>query len=140
MVKRNILSHLLMTNLDGEVYFIANKSDVLKVFQEYKTFAEKLTGMKIKNLQSDNGTEYINKKFDDFSRKEGIKRRLTVPCTPQQNGIAERKSRTLIEMARCMMHHAGRPPGFWAEAINTANFIRNRCPTIALKGEIPYTV
>lgn len=123
-----------------EVYFIANKNDVFKVFQEYKAYVEKMTGLKIKNLQSDNGREYINTEFDEFLKKEGIRRRLTVPYTPQQNGVAERKNRTLIEMARCMMHQARCPPGFWAEAINTANFIRNRCPTVALRGEIPYTV
>lgn len=123
-----------------EVYFIANKSDVLRVFKEYKAYVEKFTGKKIKNLQSDNGREYVNNEFDDFLKKEGIKRRLTAPYTPQQNGISERKNRTLIEMARCMMRQAGSPPAFWAEAVHTANYIRNRCPTTALSGQIPFTL
>lgn len=123
-----------------EVYFIANKSDVLRVFKEYKAYVEKFTGNKIKNLQSDNGREYVNNEFDDFLKKEGIRRRLTVPYTPQQNGISERKNRTLIEMARCMMHQAGSPPAFWAEAVHTANYIRNRCPTATLNGQIPFTI
>lgn len=121
-----------------EVYFIANKSDVLDAFKNYKTYVEKFTEKKIKNLQSDNGREYVNKEFDDFLRSEGIRRRLTAPYTPQQNGIAERKNRTLVEMARCMMRQAGSPPSFWAEAVHTANYIRNRCPTTALNGEIPF--
>lgn len=122
-----------------EVYFIANKSEVLRVFKIYKAYAEKLTERKIKNIQSDSGREYINNEFDEFLKKEGIRRRLTTPYTPQQNGVAERKNRTLIEMARCMLRQAGSPPGFWAEAVNTANYIRNRCPTAALNGKIPFS-
>lgn len=123
-----------------EIFFIASKSDVLSVFKTYKAYAENLTGKKIKNLQSDNGREYVNNEFDDYLKKAGIRRRLTAPYTPQQNGIAERKNRTLVEMARCMMHQAGSPPSFWAEAVNTANYIRNRCPTTALNGQIPFTL
>lgn len=123
-----------------EVYFIASKSDVLSVFKTYKAYAENLTGKKIKHLQSDNGREYVNNEFNDFLNKAGIRRRLTAPYTPQQNGIAERKNRTLVEMARCMMRQAGSPPALWAEAVNTANYIRNRCPTTALNGLIPFTL
>lgn len=61
-----------------------------------------------------------------------------MPHTPEQNGIAERKNRTLIEMARCMMREAEASPRFWTEAINTATYVRNRCPTRALNGEIPH--
>lgn len=123
-----------------EVYFIRNKSDVLTVFKEYKAEMENFTGKRIKALQSDNGREYVNSEFDTYLKKCGIKRRLTVPYTPQQNGVAERKNRTLVEMARCMMRQAGVPPIFWAEAVNTACYIRNRCPTAALKGRLPFTV
>ena len=58
--------------------------------------------------------------------------------TPQQNGIAERKNRTLIETARCMMLQANLPPHFWAEAVQTANYIRNRCPSKILGGETAF--
>lgn len=122
-----------------EVYFIKNKSEVLEVFKRYKAEAETFTGCKIKFLQSDNGLEYVNREFDQVLRSNGIKRRLTVPHTPQQNGVAERKNRTLVEMARCMMRQAGSSPAFWAEAINTACYVRNRCPTSALNGGIPFT-
>ena len=123
-----------------EVYFIKNKSDVLDIFKSYKAEVETYTGKKIKFLQSDNGLEYVNREFDKFLKSNGIRRRLTVPHTPQQNGIAERKKRTLVEMARCMMRQAGSFPAFWAEAINTACYVRNRCPTSALDGGIPFTV
>ena len=99
---------------------------------------ETSTGRRIKILQSDNGTEYCNNQFDEFLVKNGIRRRLATAYTPQQNGVAERKNRTLVEMARCMMRQAGAPPAFWAEAIRNANYTRNRCPTSALEGQIPY--
>lgn len=82
------------------------------MFWKYKAEVETLTGNKIKSLQSDNGLEYMNREFDDFLSSNGIRRRLTVPCTPQQNGVAEHKNWTLVEMARCMMRQAGRPPSF----------------------------
>ncbi|CAK1597413.1 unnamed protein product [Parnassius mnemosyne] len=123
-----------------EVYFIRNKSDVFNIFKNYKAEVENFTGKKIKCLQSDNGCEYVNNEFNNFLKTNGITRRLSVPHTPQQNGVAERKNRTLIEMARCMMRQVGCPPSFWAEAVNTANYIRNRCPTRAINGEIPFTI
>lgn len=123
-----------------QVRFINSKSEVLNVFKSYKAEVETFTGNKIKFLQSDNGLEYVNREFNNFLKIHGIQRRLTVPHTPQQNGIAERMNRTLVEMARCMMRQAGSPPSFWAEAINTASYIRNRCPTSALDGRVPFTV
>lgn len=134
----------LVTFIDNEsrwceVFMIEQKSDVLNAFKTYKAAAETFTGRKIKMLQSDNGREYCSNEFSEFLRKHGIKRRLMVPHTPQQNGVAERKNRTLVEMARCMMRHAAVPPIFWAEAINTANYIRNRCITKSLNRRVPYT-
>lgn len=95
-----------------EIFFVKNKSDVLGAFKKYKAAAETLTGRKIKALQSDNGKEYCNKEFDQFLEQNGIARRLTAPHTPQQNGLAERKNRTLVEMARCMMSQANAPSTF----------------------------
>lgn len=99
---------------------------------------EKQTGMKIKALHTDNGREYLSKEFDKLLNKEGIKRRLTVPYTPQQNGVAERYNRILVEMTRCMIFQSGLSPSFWAEAVCTANHVRNRCPTEALNGRTPF--
>lgn len=121
-----------------EVFFIKNKNDILDVFKRYKTAAEMLTRKKIKALQSDNGKEYCNKEFDQFLEQNGISRRLSTPHTPQQNGVAERKNRTLVEMARCMMHQAKVPPMFWAEAVNTACYVRNRCITKSLSEQTPH--
>jgi len=81
------------------VRFIAHKSQALEEFKAYKIFVEKQHGMKIKALQSDNGREYVNQEFDEYLKSEGIKKRLTTIHTPEQNGIAKRKNRTLVEMS-----------------------------------------
>ncbi|BES98060.1 Hydra magnipapillata [Nesidiocoris tenuis] len=121
-----------------EVMFLKKKSEALEAFKIFKNKVEKKTGKTIKCLQSDNGLEYKNKLFNEFLEAEGISRRLTVVETPQQNGISERKNRTLVETARCMMISANMAPAFWAEAVNTANYIRNRCKSRSIDGKIPY--
>uniref|UniRef100_W8AUM1 Retrovirus-related Pol polyprotein from transposon TNT 1-94 n=1 Tax=Ceratitis capitata TaxID=7213 RepID=W8AUM1_CERCA len=120
------------------VYFIRHKNEAFDKFKEYKAMAERQTGKKLKILRSDNGTEFVNNAFDDFLKENGILRQLTVPYTPQQNGVAERMNRTLIEMARCMMLSAGAEESLWAEAVHTAAYLRNRSPTKALDGVTPY--
>lgn len=89
-------------------------------------------------MQSDNGGEYRSKEFDDLLKQCGIKRRLTAPYTPQQNGVSERKNRSLLDKARCLMMEANAPAYLWAEAINTANYLINRSPAKALNGSTPY--
>jgi hypothetical protein len=74
----------------------------------------------------------------DFLKQEDIRHEFTVEYTPQQNGVAERKNRSLMEMARCVMIQSGLSASFWAEGILTANHIRNRCPSLSLGGEIPF--
>lgn len=121
-----------------EVAMLKNKSDVFKAFQEYKSKAEKLTGQLITKLRTDNAKEYLSKEFTSYLKSEGITRELSVAYTPQQNGVAERSNRTLVEMARCMLLQAKAPFTLWAEAVNAAAYIRNRCPTKALDEYTPY--
>jgi len=121
-----------------QVYFLSQKSGVLEAFKRYKSFVENQTGKRIKYLQSDNGREYCNKEFDQLLSGYGIERRLTVPRTPQQNGVAERLNRILLEMARCLLLQSGLPLTFWTDAVATACYIRNRCPTKSLGGVTPY--
>lgn len=123
-----------------EVAMLKKRSDVLAAFKAYKKRVEKETGHQIKRIRTDNGKEYLSKEFNDFLEDEGIKRQLSVEYCPQQNGVAERANRTLVEMARCMMSQSGVPNSLWAEAINTAAYIRNRCPTKALANSTPIEV
>ena len=121
-----------------EVRFIKSKSDVLKKTKEFIAMVEKQKGESVKTLQTDNGTEYTGNEFDKYLKEKGITRRLTVPNNPEQNGVAERKNRTLLDTARCLLLESKLPHTFWAEAVNTANYLRNRTPTSRLDGHSPY--
>ncbi len=102
-------------------------------FKAYKALVENQTGMKIKTLQSNNGGKFVSKKFDDFLHECGIEHQTSAPYTPQQNGVAERANRTIMECTRSMICAQGLDLEFWAEAVNTEVYINNRCPTIDSK-------
>ena len=82
-------------------------------------------------LRSDNGGEYITGEFESYLKLKGIRHELTVPHIPEQNGVAERMNRTLMESARSMLAHAGLPHCYWAEAVSTAAYLKNRTATTA---------
>ncbi|XXG64806.1 hypothetical protein AAC387_Pa05g2660 [Persea americana] len=82
------------------VYPMKHKSDVFDVFKKWKALVENEIGLKLKCLRSDNGGEYCSKEFEEYCAKNGIKREKTIPNTPQQNGVAERMNRTIVERAR----------------------------------------
>ena len=83
----------------------------------------------------DNGGEYTSGAMSKLCVDRGIVQKSTPPYTSQLNGVAERMNRTLVESARCMMEHAGLAKSYWGEAVMTANFLRNRCPTRATRQE-----
>jgi transposase InsO family protein len=83
-------------------------------------------GLRIKNIISDNGTEFKNSQIEGFLEEEGIKHEFSSPYTPQQNGVVERKNRTLLDMARTMLDEYKTPDRFWAKVINTACYSINR--------------
>ena len=94
------------------VYFLKNKSEAFNKFLEFKAQAEKECGHYVKVLRSDRGGEYTSNTFVNYCRNHGIKKELTASYTPQQNGVAERKNRTIVEMARSMMKEKGLPTEF----------------------------
>ena len=120
------------------VYILKHKSEVFQRFQEWKALVETASGRKIKTLRSDNGGEYTSTEFAAFMAKEGIRHEFTIPHTPQQNGVAERLNRTLIEGVRTMLADSRLPHRFWAEAPSTCVYLRNRSPTKAVTGVTPY--
>ena len=122
------------------VYTLKSKDEVFETFLVWKKMVENQTGRKIKVLRSDNGTEYINDQFSYFCNKEGISRHFTVRDTPQQNGVAERMNRTLLEKVRCMLSNAGLDKRFWAEAVMYASHLIYRLPSAALNGKTPLVV
>jgi transposase InsO family protein len=80
----------------------------------------------MKKIRSDNGSEFKNLQVKEFLEEEGIKHEFSAPYTPQQNGVVERKNRTLIDMARTMLREFKTPEQFWSEDVNTACHIINR--------------
>lgn len=117
-----------------------NKDEVLKIFLDWKKMIETQTGRKIKRLRSDNGGEYTLDPFMEVCRKEGIVRHFTVRGTPQQNGVAERMNRTLLEKVRCMLLDSGFSKQFWAEAVTYACHLINRLPAAANGGKTPIEI
>ena len=115
------------------VYFLKSKSEVPDKFKEFEARVFRDCGERIGTLRSDNGGEYLSTEFRQYLKSAGIHHELTVPHSPQQNGVAERMNRTLMESARSMMDHAGLPDKYWAEAVECAAYIRNRLPTTALR-------
>ena len=103
------------------------------MFLAFKAFVEKQSAHHILKLRFDNGGEYVNNKFINFCTEHGIQSQHTVPYTPQQNGVAERKNHTLKEMANCMLQSKGLSLNFWAEEIKCANYILNHTPSKVLR-------
>ena len=99
---------------------------------------ELATEKRLKAIRADNGGEYTSRKFQEYHKTEGVRHELTVPKNPEQNGVAERINRTLIETARSMLIDSHLPHSFWAEAVSTAAYLRNRSPTKAVAEMTPY--
>lgn len=99
---------------------------MLNTFIHFKAYVENHTGKKIKTFRTDNGTEYLSGEFDKFCRVNGIHHEETVTYTPEQNGVAERMNRTIIERAKCMLFDADLDDSYWAEACNMAEYLINR--------------
>ncbi|GJU07200.1 putative ribonuclease H-like domain-containing protein [Tanacetum coccineum] len=114
---------------------IVETSGILKSFI---TEIENLVDKKVKIIRCDNGTEFKNRVMSEFCEKKGIKREFSVARTPQQNGVAERRNRTLIEAARTMLADSKLPTTFWAEAVNTACYVQNRVLVVKPHNKTPY--
>jgi hypothetical protein len=122
------------------IYFLKAKSDTFDKFKEYKSFIEKKTGKHIRILRTNNGGEFESLQFEDFCKSAGIKRQLTVPYNPQQNGVVERKNKTICEAVKAMMFDQDLPNSLWEEATSTVVYIQNKCPHAILKDKTPEEV
>jgi len=119
------------------VYFMRQRSELYCIFKKFKSMVENQSNCKIKKLRSDRGKEYTSSEFEKFLEDEGVHHQLTIPYTPEQNGVSERKNRTVMEMARSMLFEKKMPKKFWGEAVNTAVYLLNRLPTRAVKEKTP---
>ena len=120
------------------VYVLKHKSEVFKRFQKWKALVENISGQKLKALRTDRGGEYTSTEFEEFLQSAGVRHEMTVPKTPEQNGVAERMNRTLVESVRSMLADAKLPHPFWAEDLSTAVYLRNRGPTKVVRGMTPF--
>ncbi len=122
------------------VFFLTHKSDTHPIFAKFCRKIQNEKGCNIVFVRSDRGREFDNKDVELFCDENGFEHNFSAPRTPQQNGVVERKNRSLQEMARTMLNEHNLPEYFWAEAVNTSCYVINR--TIVRKGldKTPYEI
>ncbi|GJX63931.1 putative ribonuclease H-like domain-containing protein [Tanacetum coccineum] len=120
------------------VFFLTTKDETSGILKTFITEIENQLDHKVKVIRCDNGTEFKNSVMNQFCEMKGIKREFSVARIPQQNGVAKRRNRTLIEAARTMLVDTKLPTTFWLEAVNTACYVLNRVLVIKLHNKTPY--
>ncbi|GJY56759.1 putative ribonuclease H-like domain-containing protein [Tanacetum coccineum] len=120
------------------VFFLATKDETSEILKTFITSIENLIDLRVKVIRCDNGTEFKNRVMNQFCEMKGIKREFSVARTPQQNRVAKRKNRTLIEAARTMLADSKLPTTFWTEVVNTACYVQNRVLVIKPHNKTPY--
>ncbi|GKD46147.1 putative ribonuclease H-like domain-containing protein [Tanacetum coccineum] len=118
--------------------FLRTKDETSGILKDFIRQIENQLNQKVKTIRCDNGTEFKNRDFIEFCGSKGIKREYSNARTPQQNGVAERKNRTLIEAARTMLADSFLPNTFWAEAVSTACYVLNRVLVTKPHNKTPY--
>ena len=119
------------------VNLLQRKSDALAISKVAIAALECEAKTNLKSSRTDSGGEYVSAARKQFVQDKGIRCELTAPYSPQQNGMAERLNRTLLEKMRCLLIWSGLPKSYWDVALLHANWLRKRLPTSALKGGIP---
>ena len=119
------------------VYLLHTKDEAIDYFKIYKAEVENQLERKIKRLRSDRGGEYFSNVFDVFCEEHGIIHERTPPYSPQSNGVAERKNRTLTDLVNSMLDTAGLSKAWWGEALLTSCHVLNRIPN-KNKEKTPY--
>ncbi|GJW40492.1 putative ribonuclease H-like domain-containing protein [Tanacetum coccineum] len=120
------------------VFFLRTKDETSGILKDFIRQIENQLNQKVKTIRCDNGTEFKNRDIIEFCGSKGIKREYSNARTPQQNGVAERKNRTLIEAARTMLADSFLPNTFWAEAVSTACYVLNRVLVTKPQNKTPY--
>ena len=117
---------------------LEEKSEAFEKFKIFKRLVEQETGSIIGTFRTDRGGEFTSQDFQAFCDQHGIKRHLTAPYSPQQNGVVERRNRTLMEMTRSMMKHMSVPSYLWGEAVRHSTYLIHRVATRTLRLQTPY--
>jgi len=116
---------------------LQQKSEAFEVFKRFKVLVEKESGTFIKSLRTDRGGEYNSQEFSNFCENQGIKKQLTAAYSPQQNGVCERRNRTIMNMVRSLLARSNLPKEFWPEAVNWSVHVLNRSPTFSVQNKTP---
>ena len=119
------------------VYFMKQKSEVYTHFLHFFNLIKTQYQHSIKILKSDNGREFVNSAMKLYFQENGMIHQTSCAYTPEQNGVAERKNCSLLEMTRSMLIESKAPKHFWPEAIATSAYLLNRLPTSILKHQTP---
>ncbi|GJX31246.1 ribonuclease H-like domain-containing protein [Tanacetum coccineum] len=120
------------------VFFLRTKDETSRILKDFIRQIENQLNQKVKTIRCDNGTKFKNRDIIEFCGSKGIKREYSNARTPQQNGVAERKNRTLIEAARTMLADSFLPNTFWAEVVSTACYVLNRVLVTKPQNKTPY--
>lgn len=120
------------------VYLLKEKSDAFLVFKRFKVLVENRTERRIKMLRTDRGGEFCPRDFVSYCEEVGIQRQYTTPYTPQQNGVVQRRNRTVAAMTRSLLKESGLPSFMWGEAARDSVYVLNHLPTRVLNGKTPY--
>jgi transposase InsO family protein len=134
----DVCGSMSVTSLSGYVYYVSfiddysckywisllkAKNEVFGKFKEFKALVENLREWKIKTLRSDNGGEFTSEEFKEYCKEVGIKRELSTPYNPQENGLAKRKNQMIMEAMKAMIHDQDLPMHLWAKATKTAVYV-----------------
>lgn len=119
------------------LYVLKNKSDVFECFIDFHKLVVNQYNARVKIFRTDNGTDYVNKFFGEYLSNCGIIHETTCPGTSEQNGLAERKNRHLLEVTRCLMMAMNVPKFLWSQAVMTAAYLINRMPSRVLNYRTP---
>jgi transposase InsO family protein len=120
------------------VYLLKDKSQAFKTFKKFHVWIQNEAQCHIGSLRIDNGREYTSNEFESYLRQHGIKHKTTIPYNPKQNGVVERMNMTLLNMVRSMMFFMNVKLMFWTDAILCVVYVKNKCPSHAIKNKIPY--
>jgi hypothetical protein len=117
---------------------LSTKSDAARMIKQVQVQAEVECGKKLKVQRTDRGGEFTSSRFINYCNDTGVLRHLTVPYSPQQNGVVEHRNQTVIGAARSMLKAANMPRRFWGEAVVMVVYLLNRSLTHNVDGKTPY--
>ena len=120
------------------IILLRTKDEAAAAIRRFQAGAEMESRHTLRVFRTDRGGEFTATEFADWCADHGIKRHLTAPYSPQQNGVVERRNQTVVGTARCMLKGMGMPARFWGEAVTTAVFVLNRSFTRSVDGRTPY--